>query len=71
MDVTQDTVVAATLLAGETATGADGEPIIGTLGPAGPPSLQTKTKSYTPSETAQSETVTADTGYDTGILRKK
>lgn len=28
------------------------------------PVLQTKTKSYTPSETAQSETVTADTGYD-------
>ena len=28
------------------------------------PSLQTKTKSYTPSETAQSETVAADTGYD-------
>lgn len=28
------------------------------------PSLQTKTKSYTPSETAQSESVTADGGYD-------
>lgn len=28
------------------------------------PSLQSKTKSYTPSETAQSETVTADSGYD-------
>lgn len=27
-------------------------------------SLQSKTKSYTPSETAQSETVSADTGYD-------
>lgn len=33
--------------------------------PAAPvPSLQNKTKSYTPSETAQSETVTADSGYD-------
>ena len=32
--------------------------------PATAPSLQTKTKSYTPSETAQSETVTADSGYD-------
>lgn len=33
--------------------------------PAAPaPSLQSKTKSYTPSETAQSETVTADSGYD-------
>lgn len=28
------------------------------------PTLQTKTKSYTPSETAQSETVAADVGYD-------
>lgn len=28
------------------------------------PTLQTKTKSYTPSETAQSETITADVGYD-------
>lgn len=28
------------------------------------PVLQTKSVSYTPSETAQSETVTADTGYD-------
>lgn len=32
--------------------------------PSGSPSLQSKTKSYTPSETAQSETVTADSGYD-------
>lgn len=30
----------------------------------GSPTLQTKTKSYTPSETAQSETVTYDSGYD-------
>lgn len=28
------------------------------------PTLQNKTKSYTPTETAQSETVTADSGYD-------
>ena len=32
--------------------------------PSDSPSLQSKTKSYTPSETAQSETVTADSGYD-------
>lgn len=32
--------------------------------PAPTPSLQSKTKNYTPSETAQSETVTADSGYD-------
>ena len=32
--------------------------------PSGTPTLQSKTKSYTPSETAQSETVTYDAGYD-------
>ena len=31
--------------------------------PSSAPTLQTKTKSYTPSETAQTETVTADSGY--------
>lgn len=30
----------------------------------GAPTLQTKSESYTPSETAQSATITADTGYD-------
>ena len=32
--------------------------------PSSAPTLQTKTKSYTPSETAQTETVTAESGYD-------
>ena len=32
--------------------------------PGGSPTLQTKTKSYTPSETAQTESVTPDSGYD-------
>ena len=32
--------------------------------PGSSPNLQNKTKSYTPSETAQSETVSADAGYD-------
>ena len=32
--------------------------------PSGSPTLQTKSVSYTPSETAQSDTVTADSGYD-------
>ena len=32
--------------------------------PSGTPTLQTKTKSYTPTEAAQSETVTYDAGYD-------
>lgn len=32
--------------------------------PSGTPTLQSKTKSYTPTETAQTESVTADSGYD-------
>ena len=32
--------------------------------PSGSPTLQSKTKTYTPTESQQSETVTADTGYD-------
>ena len=32
--------------------------------PSGTPTLQTKNKSYTPTESAQSEAVTADNGYD-------
>ena len=32
--------------------------------PAPVPALQAKTKNYTPSETAQSETISADSGYD-------
>ena len=32
--------------------------------PSGQPSLQNKSKSYTPTESAQSESITADAGYD-------
>ena len=32
--------------------------------PSGQPTLQTKTKTYTPTESAQTESVTADSGYD-------
>ena len=32
--------------------------------PSGTPSLQTKTRTYTPTESAQTETVSADSGYD-------
>lgn len=32
--------------------------------PSGSPTLQTKTKSYTPTETQQTEAVSADSGYD-------
>ena len=38
--------------------------VTGNYSGGGTPTLQTKTKSYTPSETAQSEDVVADTGYD-------
>lgn len=63
MDVTQDTVAAVNLLQGETATKNDGSPVVGAYVPASP-SLQTKTKSYTPTESAQTESVSADEGYD-------
>lgn len=63
MDVTQDTVAANNLLNGYTATGADGAPVVGAYVPASP-TLQTVTKSYTPTESQQTETVSADTGYD-------
>lgn len=63
MDVTQDTVASNNLLQDETATGADGEPVVGAYVP-GTPNLQTKSVSYTPTESAQSATVTADAGYD-------
>lgn len=43
---------------------ADGYSSVTVNVPTPTPSLQTKTKSYTPSETAQSETVSADSGYD-------
>lgn len=63
MDVTQDTVASSNLLSGYTATKNDGTQITGSYTPS-TPSLQTKTKTYTPTETAQTETITADSGYD-------
>jgi len=63
MDVTQDTVASNNLLYGETATGADGSPVVGAYVPSSP-TMQTKTKSYTPTESAQTESVSADAGYD-------
>lgn len=35
-----------------------------TVNPIGAPNLQNKSKSYTPTETAQSESISADAGYD-------
>lgn len=57
MDVTQNTVNANNLFLNETATGADGEQIIGAYSP----SLQSKTN-IAPTETSQ--TITPDSGYE-------
>lgn len=64
MDVTQDTVASTNLLSGYTATKNDGTKVSGSYVPPSAPTLQTKSVSYTPSETAQSGTVTPDSGYD-------
>lgn len=63
MDVTQDTVAANNLLQGETATKNDGSPVVGAYVPASP-TLQTITKTYTPSTAQQTETITPSVGYD-------
>lgn len=64
MDVTQDTVASSNLLSGYTATKNDGTKVNGAYVPPSAPTLQTKSVSYTPTESAQSEKVTADSGYD-------
>ena len=64
MDVTQDTVASSNLLSGYTATKNDGTKVSGSYVPPSAPTLQTKSVSYTPTESSQSQTVTADSGYD-------
>lgn len=60
-----DTVTAATLQQGYTAHNALGEPITGTLIPGGGSvTLQTKSATYTPTTSQQTDTITPDTGYD-------
>lgn len=59
MDVTQDTVDAANLLSGETATKNSGAKVTGTYTP---PTFSTQSKTVTPSTTSQ--TVQPDSGYD-------
>lgn len=62
MDVTQDTVTAETLLQNETATRKDG---IGITGSYVAPSLniQSKSETYTPTESIQTDTITPDNSY--------
>ena len=62
MDVTNDTVATDNLFTGYTATGADGLPVVGSATGGG--TLQTKTKTYTPTTSQQTETILPDTGYD-------
>ncbi len=64
MDLTQDTVAANNLLQSYTAHGADGQAITGTATSGSTPSLQTKTKTYTPTTSQQTESISADSGYD-------
>ena len=63
IDLSQDTVTSAEhIVSGHTGHLADGTQVAGTA--TLQPSLQSKSVSYTPSETSQSATVTADNGYD-------
>lgn len=65
IDISNTTATASTVLTGSGCYGADGEWINGTAtSGGGEPTLQSKSVSYTPSETTQSATVTADNGYD-------
>lgn len=65
VDLSNDTVTAATLLQGYTAHDRLGNAIVGTAsGGGGTINLQAKSKTYTPTESQQTETVTADSGYN-------
>lgn len=61
MDVTQDTVASNNLLSGETATGADGNPVVGAYVPASAPTIESL--SVTPSETQQTYNSSSVDGY--------
>lgn len=60
MDVTQDTVASGNLLSGETATGADGNPVVGAYVPA---SATIQSLNVTPSETQQTFNSSSVDGY--------
>ena len=64
LDLSQDTASSAShIRSGYTAHLNDGTQVTGTYS-GGTPTLQAKTKTYTPTETAQTESVSADSGYD-------
>lgn len=62
IDISNDTVTAATLLSGYTAHDRSGTAITGTASAA--PTLQTIAKTYTPTTSQQTDTITASSGYD-------
>ena len=63
VDISSDTVDAAHLLYGYTAHNSSGTAITGEYVPSGS-SLQTKSETYTPTTSQQTDTITPDTGYD-------
>ena len=64
IDLTQDTVATDNLLTNYTAHDSGGNAIVGTATGGATPTLQTITKTYTPTESQQTETITAGSGYD-------
>ena len=64
VDLSYDTVTAATLKSGVTAHDKNGNAITGELNPGGTATLQTTSVSFTPTTASQSQTLTPQTGYD-------
>ena len=64
IDLTSDTVAVDNLISPNTAHNNAGVAITGTASGGTTPVLQTITKSYTPTESQQTETITAGSGYD-------
>lgn len=64
IDLSNDTVDAAHLYTGYTAHDHLGNAIVGIMSGGGQPSLQSKSRSYTPTTSSQNEVVTYDSNYD-------
>ncbi len=65
LDLTDATADASTIVSPKTAYIADGSKAVGQAsGGGGSPTLETITKSYTPTESQQTETITPGSGYD-------